>query len=80
MRGPPVSSTHRTHLESEDDGPDEAQDQAVVAIHDVVGTHVFQVHALFLEELQGFVHVLQAVDAHLALGRPWLRDSMASWA
>lgn len=46
----------------------------MVAVHDVMGTHVLQVHTLLLEELQSFVHVLQAVDAHLALGGPWLRD------
>lgn len=40
-----------THLEAKDDGPDEAQDQAVVAIHDVMGAHVFQMHTLLLEEL-----------------------------
>lgn len=47
----------------------------MVAIHDIMGAHILQVHALLLEELQGFVHILQAVDAHLALGGPWLRDN-----
>lgn len=69
-----------THLEAEDDGPDEAQDQAVVAIHNVVGAHVLQVHTLLLQELQGLVHILQAVDAHLPLRGLWLRDSIAPWA
>lgn len=46
----------------------------MVAVHDVMGTHVLQVHTLLLEELQSFVHILQAVDAHLAFGGPWLRD------
>lgn len=40
-----------------------------------MGAHVLQVHALLLKELQGFVHILQAVDAHLAFGGPWLRNS-----
>lgn len=48
----------------------------MVAIHDVVGAHVLQVHTLLLEELQGLVHILQAVDAHLPLCGPWLRDSI----
>lgn len=47
----------------------------MVAIHDIMGAHILQVHALLLEELQGFVHILQAVDAHLALGGPWLRNN-----
>ena len=55
------------HLEAEDDGPDEAQREAVVAVDDVVGAHVLQVDPLLLEELQGLVHVLQAVDPHAAL-------------
>lgn len=47
----------------------------MVAIYDIMGAHILQVHALLLEELQGFVHILQAVDAHLALGGPWLRNN-----
>lgn len=47
----------------------------MVAIHNVVGTHVLQVHSLLLEELQSLVHVLQAVDAHLPLRGLWLGDS-----
>lgn len=47
----------------------------MVAVHDVVGAHVLQVHTLLLEELQGLVHVLKAVDAHLPLCGLWLRDS-----
>lgn len=64
-----------TYLEAEDDGPDEAQDQAVVAVYNVMGAHVLQVHTLLLEELESLVHVLQAVDAHLPLGGLWLGDS-----
>lgn len=47
----------------------------MVAVHNVVGAHVLQVHTLLLEELQGLVHVLQAVDAHLPLRGLWLGDS-----
>lgn len=54
-------------LEAEDDGPDEAERETMVAIDDVMGAHVLQVDALLLEELQGFVHVLQTVDSHSAL-------------
>lgn len=56
------------HLEAEDDGPDEAKDKAVVAIHNIMGAHVLQVHPLLLQELQSLVHILQAVDPHPALG------------
>ena len=55
------------YLEAEDDGPDETQGEAVVPVHDVVGAHVLQVDLLLLEELQGLVHVLQAVDTHTPL-------------
>lgn len=55
-------------LEAQDDGPDEAQRQPVAAVHDVVGAHILQMHALLLEELQRLVRVLQAVDAHPAFG------------
>lgn len=55
------------HLEAEDDGPDESERESVVAVDDVMWPHVLQVHPLLLEELQGFVHVLQAVDTHAAL-------------
>ena len=55
-------------LEAEDYGPDETQGESVVAVDDVVGAHVLQVHLLLLEELQGLVHVLQAVDTHAAFG------------
>lgn len=58
------------YLEAEDDGPDEAQRQAVVPVHDVVRAHVLQVDSLLLQELQRFVHVLQTVDPHSAFG--WL--------
>ena len=56
------------YLEPEDDGPDEPQGEAMVAVHNVVGAHILQVDSLLLEELQGLVHVLQAVDAHAPLG------------
>lgn len=39
----------------------------MVAIDDVMGAHVLQVDALLLEELQGFIHILQTVDSHSAL-------------
>lgn len=60
------------HLEAQDDGPDEAEGQPVVPIHDVVGPHVFKMDSLLLQELQSLVHVLQAVDAHPALRGFWL--------
>lgn len=39
----------------------------MVAIDDIMGTHVLQVDALLLEELQSLIHVLQTVDSHSAL-------------
>jgi len=63
------------YLESEDNGPDETECETVAAVHDVVSAHVLQMHALLVQECQRLVHVLQAVDTHLTLGRPWLKQS-----
>lgn len=57
------------YLEAQDDGPDEPETEARVAINDVVWAHVLQVHSLLPQELQRFVHVFQTVNAHLTLGR-----------
>lgn len=57
------------HLEAQDDGPDETQDETMVTVHDVMWPHVLQVNPLFFEELQSLVHILQAVDTHPAFGR-----------
>lgn len=40
----------------------------MVAVNNVVGTHVLQMDALLLEELQGLVHILQTMDPHPAFG------------
>lgn len=56
------------HLEAQDDGPDEAECQPVVPIHDVMGPHVLKMDSLLLQELKGLVHILQTVDAHSSLG------------
>lgn len=56
------------YLEAQDDGPDEAECEAVVAVDDVVRPHVLQVDLLLLEELQRFIHVLQTVDPHATFG------------
>lgn len=56
------------HLEAQDDGPDEAEGQPVVPIHDVMGAHVLKMDSLLLQELKGLVHILQTVDAHASLG------------
>lgn len=64
-----AASLHQaSHLEAQDDGPDEAQGQPVVPIYDVVRPHVLKVDSLLLQELEGLVHVLQTVDAHSPLG------------
>lgn len=47
-----------TYLETEDDGPDETQRQAGVAVYNVVGAHVFEMDPLLPQELQGLVYVL----------------------
>lgn len=60
------------YLEAQDDGPDEPETEAGVTVYDVVRAHVLQVYSLFSQKLQGFVNVLQAVNTHLALRRPWL--------
>lgn len=54
------------YLESQDNGPYETKTESRIAVDDVVGAHVLQVHALLAQELQRFVHVLQAMDTHLA--------------
>lgn len=63
-----------THLEAQDDSPDEAQHQAVIAINNVMRPHVLQMHTLLLEKLQGFVHILQAVNSHAPFGGLRLQD------
>lgn len=55
-------------LEAKDYGPDEAERESVVAVDDVMGAHVLQVNPLLLEELEGLVYVLQAVDPHAPFG------------
>lgn len=56
------------YLEAQDDGPDEAEGQPVVPIHDVMGPHVLKMDSLLLQELKGLVHILQTVDTHSSLG------------
>lgn len=60
-------------LESQDYRPDKTQAQTWIPVDDVVGTHVLQMHSLLAQKLQSLVHVLQAMDAHLALG--WARQA-----
>ena len=43
----------------EDEGPDEAQDEFQLAVHDVRRVDVHQSQALRLEKAQGNVHVLE---------------------
>lgn len=68
------------YLEAQDDGPDEPEAEARVAVHDVMWAHVLQVHSLLSQELQCFVHVFQTVNAHLTLGRSrlWTQSSRNS--
>lgn len=80
-----LQDTGPGYLKSKDDGPDQPEGQTVVSIHNVMGAHVFQVHFLLLQELQRFVHILQAVDPHAALCGLWLlrdkgHEGMGLWA
>lgn len=40
----------------------------MVPIDNVMGAHVLKMDSLLLQELKGFVHILQTVDAHPSLG------------
>lgn len=60
------------YLKAKDDGPDEAQGETVITVHNVMRAHIFKMNLLLLEKLQRFVNILQAVDTHAAFGRPWL--------
>ena len=57
------------YLEPENNGPDKAERQSRVSVDNVMSSHVLKVNSLFLQECQGLVNVLQAMDAHLALRR-----------
>lgn len=63
------------YLEAKDDGPHKTQGEAVVSIHNVMGTNIFQVDPLFFEELEGFVNILQAVDPHTTPCGPRLGEN-----
>lgn len=60
------------YLKAQDDGPDKSQGEPVVPIHNVMRAHVFQVHALLLQKLQGLVDIFQGVDPHATACGPWL--------
>lgn len=72
-----VSKWLELDLESQDDGPDESKSESGVAINDVVCTNVLQMNPLLIEKHQRLVHVLQAVDPHLALGRIRLQQNQS---
>ena len=59
-------------LEPEDDCPDETEGQPRVSVDDVVGAHVLEMDPLLVQEGERLVDVLQAVNAHFALGWAWL--------
>lgn len=61
------------YLETQDDGPDEPEDEAVVAIDNVMGPHVLQVNSLLFEKLQGLVYIFQTVDTHPTSSWLWLQ-------
>ena len=56
LGGPGSSSRARLfdgdllNLEPQDDGPDEAEGEPGVPVHDIVGPHVLQVHPLLVQE------------------------------
>ena len=61
-------------LEPEDDGPDETEGESGVSADDVVSAYVLEVDPLLVQEGERLVDVLQAVNAHLALGWAWLKN------
>jgi len=61
-------------LEPQNDGPDETEGEPGISINDVVCAHVFEVDALLVQEGESLVHVLEAVNAHFALGRARLKE------
>ena len=67
------SLTKPSYLKSQDDGPDETKCEPVAAVDDVVSAHVLQVYPLLMQECEGLVYVLQAVNAHLAFSGTWLK-------
>lgn len=59
------------YLESQDNSPNKAKCQPVIPIHNIMRSHVFQVHSLLFQELEGFINILQAMDTHPSLS--WFR-------
>ena len=55
-----------SYLEVEDDGPDEAEGELGVAVHDVLAADVDQLDLLVAQEPQRRLHVLDGVEAHAA--------------
>lgn len=67
------------YLEAQDDGPDEAEGQPVVSIHNVMGAHVLKMDSLLLQELKSLVNILQTVDAHPSLSGFRLETREERW-
>lgn len=63
----PHSLGQTPYLEAQDDGPDEAEGQPVVPIHNVMGAHVLKMDSLLFQELKSLVDILQTVDPHPSL-------------
>lgn len=59
-------------LESKYDRPDKSERESRISVDDIMGTHVLQMHPLFIQECQRLVHIFQTMDSHFALGRIWL--------
>lgn len=53
--------------ESENEGPDQAENDLPISIHDVFGTNVGQLYASAFYEVQALVHVLELLDSQLRL-------------
>ena len=53
-----------SYLEVEDDGPDEAEGELGVAVHDVLAADVDKLDLLVAEEPQRRLHVLYRVETH----------------
>ena len=59
-------------LESKDDCPNETESEPRSPVDNVVSSQVFQLDSLIVQKGQGFVHIFEAVNSHLALGGPRL--------
>jgi len=61
-----------THLEVQYNGPDQAQGQLWIAVHNVLGAYVDQLDLLVAQEVQSHLCILQHMESHFTL-LAWLK-------